>query len=67
MVEPAFYSDKDVAKRLNISQSWVRGERHKRAHGRPHILNLEPRYIGSCPRYVAKEVEAFVASLEKKG
>jgi len=62
---PAFYNDKDVARRLNLSPSWVRGQRHKRAHGQAHILDLEPRYIGSCPRYVATEVEAFVASIEQ--
>jgi hypothetical protein len=64
LVEPAFYKDKDVARRLNLSPSWVRGQRHKRAHGLAHIFNLEPRYIGSCPRYVAAEVEAFVASIQ---
>ena len=63
MVEPAFYTDKDIARRLNLSPSWVRGQRHKRAHGLPHIFPLEPRYIGSCARYVAEEVEAFIASL----
>lgn len=64
---PAFYTDKDVARRLNLSPSWVRGQRHKRAHGVAHIFNLEPRYIGTCARYVAAEVEAFVASIEQGG
>jgi len=63
LMEPAFYTDKDIARRLNLSPAWVRGQRFKRAHGLPHILALEPRYIGSCPRYVASEVEAFVAAL----
>lgn len=63
MIEPAFYNDKDVARRLNLSPSWVRGQRHKRTHGLPHIFDLDARYIGSCPRYVAGEVEAFIASL----
>ena len=62
-MESAFYTDRDVARRLNMSSSWVRGQRHKRKHGLPHILDLEPRYIGSCARYVKTEVEAFVASL----
>jgi hypothetical protein len=62
-MQPAFYTDKDVARRLNLSASWVRVQRHKRKNGLPHILAIEPRYIGSCPRYVADEVEAFVASL----
>ena len=62
-VEIAFYNDKDVARRLNMSPSWVRGQRYKRNHGQPHILDLEPRYIGSCARYVRGEVEAFVAAI----
>lgn len=62
-MESVFYSDKDVARRLSLSPAWVRGQRHKRKHGLPHILTLEPRYIGSTPRYVAKEVDAFIATI----
>lgn len=62
-IEPAFYTDKDIARRLNLSPSWVRGQRHKRVNGRPHVLELEPRYVGRCPRYVRQEVEAFVEGL----
>jgi hypothetical protein len=63
LLEPAFYNDKDIARLLNLSPSWVRGQRHKRTHGLPHILDLDPRYIGSCPRYVAREVDAFIEAL----
>lgn len=59
-IEPAFFTDKDVARKLNLSPSWVRGQRHKRQNGLPHILNVDARYIGSCPRYVKAEIEAFV-------
>lgn len=59
-MEKALYTDKDVARRLNLSPSWVRGERHKRSKGLPHFLEVEPRYIGRCPRYVATEIEAFI-------
>lgn len=62
-IDAAFYSDKDVARRLNMSPSWVRGQRHKRSRGQPHILDLEPRYIGSCARYVRDEVETLIAGL----
>ena len=58
-----FYTDKELARKLSLSPSWVRGQRYKRAHGQPHILNLEPRYIGTCPRYVSAEVDRFVASI----
>ncbi len=59
-----FYSDKDIARLLRMSPEWVRGQRHKRRHGQPCILNIEPRYIGSCARYVREDVEAIVASLK---
>lgn len=63
MTEPEFYNDKDVARKLSLSPSWVRGQRHKRAKGLPHILQVDARYIGTCPRYVRGEIEAFVSSI----
>lgn len=63
MIVPEFYCDKDIARILSMSPSWVRGQRHKRRHGLPHILNLDPRYIGSCARYARAEVEAFIAAI----
>lgn len=62
-IETAFLNDKDIARILNLSPSWVRGQRFKRKHGLAHILDLEPRYIGSLPRYVRGDVDAFVASI----
>jgi predicted DNA-binding transcriptional regulator AlpA len=62
-IEPAFLNDKEVARLLGLSSSWVRGQRFRRSHGLPHILTLKPRYIGSCPRYVRVEVEEFVSQL----
>lgn len=67
MVEPAFYSDKDVARILNISPSWVRQQRFKRARGLPNGLDLEPRQIGGCVRYVADEVHAAVVAYKVGG
>jgi hypothetical protein len=58
-----FYSDRDVARILNMSPAWVRGQRHKRRHGQPCVLDLEPRYIGSCARYIRRDVDAFVAAM----
>ena len=63
VISPVFYSDKDVARLLNLSPSWVRVQRHKRKHGLHHVFDVEPRYIGSCPRYLAQEVQAFIASI----
>ena len=62
--EVEFYSDKDIAKILRMSPEWVRGQRHKRRHGLPCIIDLEPRYIGSCARYAREDVEALVASIK---
>lgn len=62
-IEPAFFTDKDVARKLNLSPSWVRGQRHKRRKGLDHILKVDARYIGSCPRYVRDEIEAFVDAI----
>jgi predicted DNA-binding transcriptional regulator AlpA len=61
--EAMFLNDKEVARLLGLSPSWVRGQRYKRSHGMPHILDLEPRYIGRCPRYVRGEVDALIAAL----
>ena len=63
LIEIAFYTDKDVARRLNMSDAWVRGQRHKRRHGLPHLIDVEPRYIGSSARWVRDEIEAFVAKI----
>lgn len=65
-IEPAFYNDKDVARRLNLSPSWVRGQRHKRRHNQPHVLEIDPCYIGTCPRYVRDDVENFIQTLTAK-
>ncbi len=61
--EADFFTDKDIARKLNLSTSWVRVQRHKRAKGLPHTLQVDARYIGSCPRYVRGEIEAFIASI----
>lgn len=63
MNSSVFLSDKDVARLLNLSASWVRSQRYKQTHGLSHIFDVKPRYIGTCARYVASEVEAFIAKL----
>ena len=63
VLTPEFYTDKEVARLLSMSPSWVRVQRLKRRRNQPHTLNLDPRMIGSCPRYVREEVEALVAQL----
>jgi hypothetical protein len=63
IIDAMFLNDKEVARLIGLSPSWVRGQRYKRSHGLPHILDLQPRYIGCCPRYVRGEVDAFLAAL----
>jgi hypothetical protein len=63
IITPAFYTDKDIARRLRMSPEWVRGQRHKRRNGLPHDLNINPRYIGGSVRYVVSEVEEYIASV----
>jgi len=67
MTETEFYNDRDIARRLKLSVSWVRVQRHRKAHGLPHVFDVEPRYIGASPRYVAEEVEAFFESIAHQG
>lgn len=67
IISPAFYTDKQIARLLNLSPSWVRGQRLKRRQGQPHILTLDPRSIGGAVRYVASEVEAFIAAIVDGG
>lgn len=62
-IGPEFYTDKEVARKLSLSASWVRVERHKRRKGLPHTLNVDPRYIGKCPRYLRTEIDAFVTAI----
>jgi hypothetical protein len=67
LLEPIFYKDKEVARLMGMSPAWVRVQRFKRRHGEDHFLDLEPRYISSCPRYVADEVQAFVKAIALGG
>lgn len=62
-IEPQFYTDKDIARLLCLSPSWVRVQRHKRKHGLEHVLSVDPIHIGSSPRYIKTQVDALIASL----
>lgn len=58
-----FYNDADVAAKFRFSRSWVRGERHKRKHGQPHTLKVDPRMVGGSPRYLQSEIDEFMRTL----
>ena len=64
MLEPkVFLKGKDVAAAVSMSESWIRQERWKRKHGLPHVFTVDPILIGSSPRYLASEVEAWIEKL----
>lgn len=65
-IELGLYRDIDVARRLNLSAAWVRGQRFKRVHGQPHVFDVDARKIGGCVRYVPEEVEDFLARQTSK-
>jgi len=51
-----YMNDRDVAAVFAMSTSWVRGQRYKRVHGLPHILEIDAVHIGSSRRYLRSEV-----------
>ena len=55
--------DKDVAKLLRISASWVRQQRFRRRRGDEHVFTVEPVLLGSVPRYRAEEIEEWIDDL----
>ncbi|MBT6361707.1 MAG: hypothetical protein HOJ67_05875 [Rhodospirillaceae bacterium] len=59
-----------IAHDTSMSKSWVRQERHKRRHGLPHILTIDPVMIGSSPRYRRSDylewIESLVAANDNK-
>jgi hypothetical protein len=60
---PNLINDASFASMLSMSTSWIRGERSKRLKGKDHTLEIDPVMIGSSPRYLISDVEAFIASL----
>ena len=66
-MSPILICDKEVARLIGMSPSWVRVQRWKRRSEQEHIFNIDPIMIGASPRYRAEEIEAWVASLENGG
>lgn len=56
--------DKEVAKLLGMSQSWVRVQRWKRSVNQPHSLKIDAIMIGKAPRYRLSDVEEWLDSLQ---
>ena len=59
----ALLSDADIAHRIGVSKSCIRGQRFKRRHNESHWFVVDPVYVGKCPRYREYDVEAWLTSL----
>jgi predicted DNA-binding transcriptional regulator AlpA len=64
---PILICDKEVARLIGMSPSWVRVQRWKRRKKEDHVFTIDPILIGSSPRYKAEDINAWIASLEKAG
>ena len=64
---PILICDKEVARLIGMSPSWVRVQRWKRRSDQEHIFNVDPIMIGASPRYRTEDIEVWIASLETAG
>ena len=53
-------SDADIALILRMSPEWVRKQRMWRRAGLPHVLTVDPILIGTSPRYILADIEAWL-------
>ena len=56
--------DKEVARLLGMSQSWVRVQRWKRSVNQPHSLTVNALMIGKAPRYRLSDIKEWLDALE---
>jgi hypothetical protein len=61
---PILLCDKEVARLIGLSPSWVRVERMKRRRGDNHYLEVDPVLIGTSPRYRYTDIDAWINSLD---
>lgn len=64
---PILICDKEVARLIGMSPSWVRVQRMKRRRREEHSLAVDPILIGASPRYRTEDIEAWIASLGNGG
>lgn len=55
--------DKEVARMIGMSPSWVRVQRWKKRTGQEHVFTVAPVTIGTSPRYRREDVELWMATL----
>ena len=56
-------SDKEVARMIDVSPSWVRKQRYLRKKGENHVLTIDPIRIGSMCRYRIDIIIEWINSL----
>jgi hypothetical protein len=59
-LECQLINDAGIACLFSVSRSWVRKQRYLRRHELPHVFNIEPVMVGSCPRYRMRDVDAWI-------
>ena len=64
-IAETFLSDKDLAKVLNMSQSWIRKQRYLRARNKDHVLALDAIYLGASPRYRTEDFNEWLDGLNR--
>jgi len=60
---PVLICDKEVARLIGMSPSWIRVQRWKRRKGEEHTFIVDPVLIGTSPRYRVDDINAWIASL----
>jgi predicted DNA-binding transcriptional regulator AlpA len=58
-------NDKEVAKTLALSPSWVRKQRLLRKRKLPHTLTVDPVMIGRSPRYRQEDMKKWADGLKQ--
>lgn len=64
---PILICDKEVARLIGMSPSWIRVQRWKRRKGVEHTFTVDPVLIGTSPRYRAEDVNSWIDSLNTGG
>ena len=58
--EPILLNDRDVAHMFSMSESWVRNQRFRQAHGLEYEFDVMPIHINTAVRYRRDDVLAWI-------
>ena len=56
-------TDREIARLIGFSESWVRQQRSNRNQKRAHAFTVDPIYVGDSPRYRRSDVEEWFKGL----